>query len=205
MQNGMVMFERLAEGKDTLFGKQKLLPHAYTQLDYNFKTGYYPQISLLDELHELRPDSTFVFNFRPIADWIRSAKNWHGMMHRFARFDIPGLVLTPDHRVVLEAHRLKNTSAPGLSLTHVQMAKWWCGHVLHIREYVREYPSHAIIELDLYDSNGTTSLLYDLFQTDTDAHHASKHEKDNGTTTQQPPSQQCWGHGNKSPGTKKRA
>jgi len=52
------------------------------------------------------------------------------------------------------------------------MAKWWCGHVLHIREYVKEYPSHALIELDLYDMEGSISLLYDLLKADTDAHFA---------------------------------
>ena len=29
---------------------------------------------------------------------------------------------------------------------------------------LKEYPSHSLIELDLYGTNGTLSLLYDLFQ-----------------------------------------
>ena len=51
-------------------------------------------------------------------------------------------------------------------ISDTQIVKWWCGHVLHLREYIREYPSHALIELDLYDTSGTNSVLHDLFQAD---------------------------------------
>mmetsp|Transcript_39728 Transcript_39728/g.45257 ORF Transcript_39728/g.45257 Transcript_39728/m.45257 type:complete len:90 (+) Transcript_39728:2-271(+) len=70
----------------------------------------------------------------------------------------------------------------------VQLAKWWCGHVLHLREYVKEYPTHVMIELDLYDSNKTASVLHDLFQAD------YEQQKDSELS-----SKQCWGHKNKSP------
>jgi hypothetical protein len=53
---------------------------------------------LLDELHELNPNSTFVFNFRPVADWIRSVTGWNALKVQFARFLMPGLVMTPDQQ-----------------------------------------------------------------------------------------------------------
>ena len=206
MQNGERMVKLLANGNRTILsGDPKV--HTFMQRDTNFGVGYYPQISLLDELHELKPNSTFVFNFRPIRDWINSTRRWYELAKRFAHFDMPGLVLTPNQRAELEAHRLKIANmkhhmggklGQHITIKDVQLAKWWCGHVLHMREYVKEYPSHVLIELDLYDTNGTVSSLYDLFQADTDAHHASEHEHRNGTTTQPSPSQQCWGHENKS-------
>jgi hypothetical protein len=74
-------------------------------------------------------------------------------------------------------------------ITDVQMAKWWCGHVLHIREYVKEYPSHALIELDLYDMKGSETLLHDLLKVDTDAHFARQGRNK--------PKKKCFAHRNK--------
>jgi len=220
-QQGEDMFERLSNGTNIL---DKSRPQVYSQPDYSHGIGYYPQISLLDELHEVAPDSTFVFQFRPIADWIRSTGHWYNMLQRFGLFEMPGLVLTPEQRTkrtqlmadypILgrtpkqSGIRNDKKSEPehDNGLTGLQQAKWWCGHVLHIREYVSEYPSHALIELDLYDSNGTASYLYDLFQADTDAHHyASKHETADEGATPTTTLTQCWGESNKSSEHGKRA
>jgi len=163
-QNGFLMVKNLAKGVD-IYKLRGIKSHAYTQLDSNFGQGFYPQITLLDELHEVDPNSTFFLNFRPIHDWINSVKEWHLMIHRMRKYTMPGLILTPE-QVKANNEQGRRTKPP---LSKIQMAKWWCGHVLHIREYVKEYSSHALIELDLYDSNGTASLLYDLLQVDTNA------------------------------------
>jgi hypothetical protein len=197
-QQGPKMFENLSKW---LYQGRKT--EAFTQLDSNFKTGFYPQISLLDELHEVEPNSTLVFNFRPMADWIHSVTHWHGLRARMSQFLVPGLVMTPPPRQRSEDIRDTGEKNRGgrkpIMLTGVQLAKWWCGHVLHIRDYVQEYPSHALIELDLYDSNGTASILYDLFQADTDAYLAQggggggdASSSGGGSTVS------CWGQSNKS-------
>jgi hypothetical protein len=121
--NGKRMFQNLAKGA-RLYDIQA---HAYAQLDVNRGTGYYPQISLLDELHELDHDSTLVFNFRPMKDWIRSITEWFGMRRRMGSFLMPGLVLTPEQR-----QRAKTKYKSTLP-SKVQLAQWWCGHALHIR------------------------------------------------------------------------
>jgi hypothetical protein len=102
-----------------------------------------------------------------------------------SQFLVPGLVMTSpqrQHAKDIRDHYRERENRGGINqtdfppipspikLTDVQLAKWWYGRVLHIREYVQEYPSHALIELDLYDSNGTASLLNDLFQAYTDAY-----------------------------------
>mmetsp|Transcript_18522 Transcript_18522/g.42744 ORF Transcript_18522/g.42744 Transcript_18522/m.42744 type:complete len:542 (-) Transcript_18522:382-2007(-) len=191
-QNGGWMLANLAEGKH-LFGARKNV-HAFTQLDVNHGEGFYPQIQLLDELHEVVPNSTFVFLHRPVMDWIQSTKTWMGMRLRFGAFKMPGLQLSPEERVKADLHHehkklVNRTLAPNERiprsnvLTDLQIAKWWCGHVLHLREYVREYPSHALVELNLYDGDGTTEVLRDLLEADSDA-------RDDQTSS-------CWGHSNK--------
>lgn len=230
-QNGKFMHENLANY--TNYVDKDYQADAYTQLDRNEGPGYYPQISLLDELHELDPDATLVFLFRPMADWIPSLTHWNQMRHRMSKFVMPGLVLTPEQ---LNRNQWLQNNPNGeknkpetkarkfaLMLSDVQLAKWWCGHALHIREYVKEYPSHSLIELDLYDTNGTSSLLYDLFHADADAYHAGRDANGTGTgesetdhqgggagttaaaTTLTPKRPQCvWGQSNKSTDKKKR-
>jgi len=210
-QNGKKMFENLADGKRLYHpnSSSNKKAHAYSQLDQNGGTGYYPQISLLDELHEVDPDSTFVFNFRPIKDWIRSITEWFSMRRRMGSFLMPGLVLSPEQRKRAEGiARGKVNNSPQLPLlSEVQLAQWWCGHALHIREYVKEYPSHALVELDLYDTEGSTSVMYDLFQADTDAYFASLEgtNNDDGSERREDASDEkhCWGHSNKSSDRKK--
>jgi len=216
-QNGREMFDNLHNGND-LFQRGRegniVKAHAYTEINLNHNEGYFPQISLMDELHEINPDSTLVFNFRPIADWIHSMANWNAMHLRMAEFKMPGLIQTQEQRNRnARRKRVENLKddlyanntddkiidsirKPRIiKLQKVQMAKWWCGHVLHMREYVKEYPSHDLIELDLYDTNGTSSLLYDLFQADSDAYHESLEDEEVENFYYEP-HKQCWGQMN---------
>jgi len=213
-QNGKEMFQKLSRGEG-IYGSKKPKGFsrikAFTQLDFNVEIGYYPQVSLLDELHEEHPDSTFVLNFRPIADWIYSTKEWYGMALRFAEFSMPGLILTPKqlerHKKIRAFKRSKEIQANRtipvgeakrklkprvIPLTDTQLAKWWCGHVLHLREYVEEYPSHDLIELDLYDNDGTEALLYDLFQADRRNYGESDDDADETTTLPHNKRKKCW-------------
>ena len=200
-QDGEGMFRRLSSGRG-IYGKDRFYRkknQAFCQLDTSTGIGFYPQISLLDELHEEHPHSTLIFNFRPISDWIRSTTNWYGMRSRFSKFLVPGLVLTPEQlRNNQEFHSGENKTK-FLRLSKIQLAKWWCGHVLHMREYVREYPSHALIELDLYDTNGTAALMYDLFRADTDDTYLKEEEEPPSQPLREEPREslkQCWGKRN---------
>jgi Sulfotransferase domain len=152
---------------------QRNMKVAHLQLDNNGNEGCYPQIQLLDELHQDYPNATFIMAFRPIDEWIRSVTSHQAMNKRWGLFEMPGLVLTDDqlalrNRTDLPLRERRPT------LTDQQLRRWWCGHVQHIREYVQEYPSHRLIELDLYNEE-TSSILADIFQSKTS----------------------CWGHKNK--------
>lgn len=201
-QNGELMFDNLAMGinlfGNSVDGRRRENAMAYTQLDRNTISGYYPQVSLLDELHELGPNSTLIFQFRPIHDWIRSVSGWNVMKGAMSRFIMPGLILNDKQRTrnAIYKQEKKLMKNKALLVTELQLAKWWCGHALHIREYVREYPTHSLIEMDLYDTDGTSDLLHDLFQVDADAYWENERKHVN-KIPERP--EQCWGHGNKTP------
>ena len=136
---------------------------AHTQLDYTSSNeNFFPQIQLLDEIHMAEPNSTFVLLFRPVEDWIKSTQSWHHYTVRWANSnqDLPdlGSILTPQQRIARDQRGEK------IMLTEEQLQRWWCVHVEHIRRFVETYPSHNLIELDLYDRDGsTTELLPKLF------------------------------------------
>jgi hypothetical protein len=122
---------------------------------------FFPQIQLLDEIHQEHPNATFILNFRPVDDWIESVTNWNGLAARLTRCDLPGL-------------------PKGVGRKKKDLRNWYCGHVRHIREFVALYPSHALIELDLYDTERSARVMAKLFQVN----------------------ETCWGHANKGKLTK---
>jgi hypothetical protein len=129
---------------------------------------YFPQLSLLEEFHQEAPNATFVMNFRPIHDWVKSMAGWGHppMMKRFPLCQLPN----------------KPRGVPGNINNESEvinaMEHFICSHVLHLRQFVEDHPSHALIELDLYDADTSTSVMTALFPTVTN--------------------QSCWQHTNKS-------
>jgi hypothetical protein len=131
---------------------------------------FFPQLSLLEEIHAESPNATFVMNFRPIRDWVHSVRGWTDFMKRFQKCHLPNLPRgfpenLDDRKGVEES-----------------MTQFFCSHVLHVRQFVELHPSHALIELDLYDTEGTASVMDALFASSSSA---GKNE-----------SQKCWGHAN---------
>ena len=120
---------------------------------------WYPQISFLDEIHHEYPTATFILIFRRIHDWIRSVYSWSDLVQRLTscRYNIPGLMIK---------ERSGGTSSSRMSssrLSYQDSGYFYCIHVQHIRRFVQQYPSHKLIELDLYDNNQTSYLLSTLF------------------------------------------
>jgi hypothetical protein len=110
--------------------------------------------------------------FRPINDWIASVYGQSDLSFRWREpgcFDrIPGLIISE-----------------GLAddqLFHMDLQRWWCSHIKHVRAFVKQHPSHKLIELDLYDEPGSAITMASLFNA-----KAS-----------------CWGHKNKNTKLKKK-
>lgn len=131
-----------------------------TQLDVNFPPNscFFPQISLLDEIHAEHPDAVFVLIFRPLESWILSARHFFALAGRWIRCDLPGL-------------------PRGVGGDADDLRRWFCGHVLHVRQFVDMHPSHDLVELDLYNQSETSRVMARLFNA----------------------SPSCWGHENKNP------
>ena len=111
----------------------------------------FPQLSLLEELHEEAPNATFILVFRPVEDWIRSIKGWNDMLPRFRDCDLPN---SPRGYPA----DLRNQSDVNESMT-----RFFCSHVVHLRNFVALHPSHALIELDLYDGEGLLETMTKIF------------------------------------------
>ena len=149
---------------------------AHMQLDTNRHKCAFPQIQVLDEFHREFPNATFVLNFRPVLDWIKS-----GRLHRAPRNpmavrwrhceNIPGLLCN-------KASQKGSFLYPKDYCDDFGLARWWCSHVKHIRSFVKQYPSHDLIELDLYHPSESSSILAELFQTNASCWgHANQNEK----------------------------
>jgi hypothetical protein len=157
-QEGGCMQKALQQGKPPIAGcKESNGAQALLQLDQqNPPECWFPQISFLDEIHQEQPHATFVMNFRPVDDWINSARSWANMANRWGRSDciskIPGLVKDQGREEI-----------KGRKLTSQEIRNWVCGHVKHVREFVKQYPTHKLIELDLYDTEGSSKVMASLF------------------------------------------
>jgi len=170
-------------------GKQAIM-----QMDYDFPIGFtgrspqlnykspkfrddcfFPQLSLLEELHDESPHATFVLNFRPIHDWIKSVKR-QKLMDRFQACHLPNLPFgVPNMTGGKRGKALEAT-----------ISQFFCSHVLHVRNFVKAHPSHKLIELDLYNTTQTVNLLDQLFPS-----------LPNANANAAPP-KSCWEQSNKS-------
>ena len=136
---------------------------------------FFPQLSLLEELHKENQNLTFVKNFWPINDWVKSIQSWINLMGQFQACHLPNLPRGYPKDLDNKTDVFINT-----------MAQFFCSHVQHIRNFVEGHPSHALIELDLYDNNHSRETLRALFPSDRLLQHTSE----------------CWSH--KNPSSEKR-
>ena len=159
----------------TQIHKQKQYTHAIMQMDVALPLGsrygnlkaafrssvekddcFFPQLSLLEEFHAENPHATFVMTFRPMQDWVKSIVSWFSMLERLQQCHLPNL---PRGIPSLSEHKSETETQNYLEAT---MTQFFCSHVLHVRNFVRDHPTHNLIELDLYDER-TPYLLDGLF------------------------------------------
>jgi hypothetical protein len=116
----------------------------WSQIDVEYPPDrcHFPQIVNLPELHAESPHATFVLNRRNMTQWIQSVKSWSRHM---------------DERLAGCEHgpRSANTS---------DMIQWHVKQIDRVRQFVRDHPSHALVEFDIADET-TGILLATLFQT----------------------------------------
>uniref|UniRef100_A0A7S2YSF5 Sulfotransferase n=1 Tax=Entomoneis paludosa TaxID=265537 RepID=A0A7S2YSF5_9STRA len=151
---------------------------AFMQMDYNTpgKTCFYPQMSALNAIHKEYPNATFVLISRPLDDWIRSLDDWHGYRNRLVNCNLPGLPV-------------------GVGHDNDDLKQWVCHHQANVRKFVQAHPSHALVELNLYETTQNDRIMSQLFLNE--GHSATSNDEANTDGAG------CFGHANKNHKKKK--
>lgn len=132
---------------------------AVLQLDYTLVNGTcrFPQVQDLDKLHQEAPNATFVLMFRPINDWFVSMRDWRP----------PNPLMKVNGTYLSFLDRMVDCDLPGLPAGYgsslEEMQQFWCGHVRRVRALVDKYPSHKLVELNLYDTQKNAEIMAQLF------------------------------------------
>jgi len=115
---------------------------------------FFPQLSLLQEMHDDDPNATFILPFRSVTSWVDSVMNWGNDgfgIKEIQACDLPNL-----------PRGLPDSTRPKEEIV-VEMEQFICSHVIYIRNFVKAHPNHALIEYDLYDKSTTGKVLGSLF------------------------------------------
>jgi len=134
----------------------------HAQIDYENNHGggcYFPQLQAMKEMHEQYPTATFVLNERDLDNWVSSVSRWYGggvetMQDRLAACELPGL-------------------PKGVGKQPDELKAWYKYLVESVRQFVVDYPTHALIEVDI-ESDDTGLFMEKFFGI----------------------SETCWGHAN---------
>lgn len=142
-----------------------------------------PQHHYLDRIHEQFPDATFILNLRPVDDWVKSVINWPTNL----KLELPYEFFAQHKNGNLTASFGKDIEPPaqyrGLFADEFlvrpkQLAgllKYFYNyHSEHVREFVKQHPSHTLIEVNITHDNAGR-VLADAFGLN----------------------ETCWGHFNK--------
>jgi hypothetical protein len=185
VMNGLPPLASCAKGKDALmqidvenpFGWD-IRPEKKDQNIFHWRKTrdecFFPQMSLLHEIHEEAPNATFVIAFRPIKDWIKSMTGWNTILKRLRMCTLPNKPRLIPENLANDTEALE---------TYTQ---FFCSHVIHLRNFVNSHPSHALIELELYNTKDSKEVMGTLFPSLVDK-----------------PSKSCWGKANTNPPKKK--
>jgi hypothetical protein len=111
------------------------------RLDTSEYSMFLPQHFHLEELHEFAPNATLILNLRPAEDWVRSIMNWFGYSTRFLN------AFGVDKRNVDKEEALKLI---------------YNNHTRTIRNFAKKYPTHALIEVNITDTNAPSILRESL-------------------------------------------
>jgi len=109
----------------------------------------FPQITHLDEIHASYPNATLILNTRPVDHWIQSISNWNPTPNR-----ADGGYL----RRVLAMCDLGPGFGTGIGATEEELARFYLGHSERIRNFARDHPSHALVEVDIEDKQAGETM-----------------------------------------------
>jgi len=109
---------------------------------------FFPQHFRIQELHDSYPYATWILNWRDFDPWIDSVMKWGSVELHYQflnEFYMQGAI---------------PSIPPSSNLTLVKevMKKIYLEHFDLVRDFVREHPSHALVEVNITDKNASVVL-----------------------------------------------
>lgn len=135
----------------------------YAQIDGERDTGgiFLPQHFHLDRLHQEYPDATFILPLREPNEWARSVVNWFQLKGKFVK----------EYTI-----KSSNHTPPARGRAVQFLKSIYMEHTEFIQDFVRQHPSHTLVQFNISDANNAGNVLAQAFGLDT--------------------AQTCWGHYN---------
>lgn len=105
----------------------------WAQMDIeNLGQCHFPQIHNLEILHQEAPHATFLLSLRNMTRWAHSVQNWVGNVRSLAA-------------------RLSKCKGGPKSKHAQDLIQWHYEHIQRIREFVKNHPSHTLLEINIED------------------------------------------------------
>lgn len=105
----------------------------WAQMDVeNLGQCHFPQIHNLEILHHEAPNATWVLSLRNMTRWAHSVQNWVGHVRSLAA-------------------RLAKCEGGPKSKRAPDLIQWHYEHIQRIREFVKNHPSHTLVEVNIED------------------------------------------------------
>jgi Sulfotransferase domain len=112
-----------------------------------FLSHYLPQHFLLDEIHNFAPTATYVLPLRDPMAWAESVNHWFNMQVRVSNeyrwYNVSMVTDLLPRNQKKDIARLPETQALEL------LAKLYQDHTDKVRAFVRQHPSHALVEFNI--------------------------------------------------------
>lgn len=140
---GIVIKRNVRAGVDPLLNTGDWDVYSQIEATNPRQTCFYPQIDALEEIHAYHPNSTFILNTRNATNWINSVNRWNNMRQRFIKCNLKDL-------------------PAGVGREDEDMIRFFHKQAQRIRDFCKEYPSHALVEIDI-ESNETGKVLEEAF------------------------------------------
>eukprot|EP00978_Attheya_sp_CCMP212_P022307 scaffold66376_cov43-Attheya_sp.AAC.1 len=99
---------------------------------------YFPMVDDLEAIHASYPNATILLTTRPSMNWVKSLSKWSDLMERFTHCNATGF--------------------PNATATHQDFATFFEAHSANIRQFVKKYPSHLLVDINVESPEAPVTL-----------------------------------------------
>ncbi len=146
-------------------------PRRKTSMDSNFVAvdgtiGYRPRIFLpqhynLEELHQYAPNATWIFNVRPVEDWIHSVRQVPANMLA-KQLWYEAQEQNPDRWSHSTSSNNDIWDRSPYRPNQVFLKEFWKEHLERVTSFVADHPSHTLVWVNITHPDAGMVLAHDL-------------------------------------------